>query len=114
MSLEPLIIGVSDLATTVALIAEDKKVSLLEVLISAPSLISAVNKLISVDYANLEKEVKSLSDADKAKYEKVFKDHFDLKDDSLEKNIEDGFAIVLAVVRALLELTGSLSMVVKK
>ena len=111
MSLEPLIIGVSDLATTVSLIVEDKKVSLLEVLVSVPSLISSVNKLISVDYLALEAEVKALSEADKAKYNQLFVSHFDLKDDAVEKNIEAGFAIVLSIVKALLELTANLSKV---
>ncbi len=111
MSLEPLIIGAADLATTIALITEDKKVSLLEVLVSAPSLISAVNKLIGVDYASLEAEVKSLSDADKAKYNELFKQHFDLKDDAIEANVEAGFAIVLSISKALLDLMGSLSKV---
>lgn len=107
--LDPLIIGAADLATIAALISEDKKVSLGEVLVSLPSAISAINKLVSVDYSKVEDDLKSASDDDKARYAKLFKDHFDLKDDNVEKSIEAGFAIVIPIGQALLKLIDSLN-----
>lgn len=74
-------------------------------MIEVPALFSALRGFAGVDYKAVLPELKDLDDAEKSELAADFAAKFDLPSDSVEKVVEQGYAIVLEAVEAVLAFT---------
>lgn len=93
-NLVALVTAMSVIASSVAAVAEDKKVNLKD-LGQLPNLVSGLVKFKDVDLKQALPEVSDLSGEESDELEKAFKEHFKLQDESKEQSIEKGFKILL-------------------
>jgi len=76
----------------------DKQINL-EDMDEGIAIVMELPQLATVKYSQLDDEVKDLDEEEKVRMSNTFKSAFDLKNDSVEQNIEEGLIIVLGVIR---------------
>lgn len=90
--------AVADIASAADNILADGKVSLWEILSQTGLLVETVVKLAKLNVSELAAELADLDDAEREELADSLAQHLDLRNDTIEHVIEQGFPIVLGVV----------------
>lgn len=99
-SIKEAILAVAETCSGIAAIIEDG-VSLSD-LKHVPKVISGIKHLSKVKLAEVLPQAKDLDDAEKLELSAAFKASFDIANDDMEQVIEEGMAIVLEGLQAIL------------
>lgn len=101
-SLKEATLAVAELSTGIASIVEGGLA--LSDLKHVPKVISGIRHASKVKLAEVIPQAKDLDDAEKVELSALFKESFDIVNDDIEKVVEEGLAIVLEGLQALLSI----------